>query len=209
MQNISILNLGIGNIASVVRMVDKVGGNPIIITKKEEIRSAEKLILPGVGSFDVGMQQIGHLGLTHDLVNRIKIDKIPVLGICLGMQLLCRRSEEGREPGLGVIAADVVKFQRGVNHQLKIPHMGWNTFSTTQENSILPYTQIEQRFYFVHSYYVKPDDENIMIGATDYGGVFCSAFQKNNVFGVQFHPEKSHKFGLAVMSRFIGFQIPC
>ena len=119
------------------------------------------------------------------------------------MQLLCRGSEEGLNPGLSVIAADVKKFRQKEVQNLKIPHMGWNTLRIIKKNPLLLPTAGETRYYFVHSYYVQPDDENIIIGASDYDGEFCAVFQNDNVFGVQFHPEKSHGFGLDLFANFM------
>jgi imidazole glycerol-phosphate synthase subunit HisH len=200
---ISIIDLGIGNIASVIRMIEKLGGQTKIVSTPDEILSAKKLIFPGVGSFDAGINQIHLLGLRDSLTEMIMVNKIPVLGICLGMQLLCRGSEEGLNPGLNLVAADVRKFRPKEVQNLKIPHMGWNTLRIIKKNPLLSLTAEETRYYFVHSYYVQPDDENIIIGASDYGGDFCAVFQNDNVFGVQFHPEKSHRFGLDLFANFM------
>jgi glutamine amidotransferase len=123
------------------------------------------------------------------------------MGICLGMQLLCKHSEEGDVEGLGLVDATVKKFDFPNQPSLKVPHMGWNTLRTTRENPLLPMDDEERRFYFVHSYKVVPNNPSISIGQCDYGGEFCAAFQQGNVFGVQFHPEKSHRFGMALMQR--------
>ena len=125
------------------------------------------------------------------------------MGICLGMQLLCRNSEEGSAAGLGLIDASVRKLRSETDQSFKVPHMGWNIVRTARPNLILPEGLEEQRFYFVHSYKVVPSDPAVTIGTANYGGEFCVAFQKKNIFGVQFHPEKSHRFGMALMKRFV------
>jgi glutamine amidotransferase len=125
------------------------------------------------------------------------------MGICLGMQLLCLESEEGECSGLGLINAVVKKFVFPAGRNLKVPHMGWNVVSSTRENALLPNGTEVQRFYFVHSYKVVAANSEIVIGTANYGGDFCAAFQKDNIFGVQFHPEKSHRFGMALMKRFV------
>lgn len=207
MEKISVLDVGIGNIASVKRMIEKVGGSPKTVSNEEELSRSAKLIFPGVGSFDEGIKRIDSLGLRNALLNLMNVKKIPVLGICLGMQLLCRRSEEGTEQGLGVIDADVKRFSNINFETLKIPHMGWNTVNIERDNPLVPFAEHERRFYFVHSYYVKPDNQNIVIATSDYGTSFCAAFQNNNLFGVQFHPEKSHKFGLNLFKNFIELSV--
>ena len=207
MKNISVLDLGLGNVASVVRMVQKVGGNPSVISSENGIASAEKLIIPGVGSFDSAMKRLNNKQIKETLVNRISVDKIPVLGICLGMQILCRKSEEGVETGLCLIDADVIKFKNDLQFSIKIPHMGWNSIVAPKENQILSKGQNLERFYFVHSYFVRPDNNDVVIGYCEYGHKFCAAFQKDNIFGVQFHPEKSHKFGMQLLSKFVRLEI--
>lgn len=200
---ILILNSGLGNVASVARMIEVVGGRAQIGCSTREIENAEKIVLPGVGSFDNGMRMLRSNSDIAVLKNKILNEASPLLGICLGMQILCRRSEEGTEPGLGLIDADVIKFRFSANEKLKVPHMGWNVVRSGSPNSLIPRTEEEQRFYFVHSYRVVPDDPAVIIGSSNYGGEFCAAFQKGNIFGVQFHPEKSHRFGMALIKRFV------
>ena len=142
-------------------------------------------------------------GFEEVLVHFERSQQNHVMGICLGMQLLCRSSEEGDLPGLGLIDADVRKFRFPVESKLKVPHMGWNVVSASRASTLLPVRAEKQRFYFVHSYKVVPDDSDITIGIANYGGEFCAAFQQGNIFGVQFHPEKSHRFGMELMRRFI------
>ena len=200
---IGILDLNFGNFGSVERMIAKAGCVSKRINTSKEILEAEKIILPGVGHFEVGMQILRDSGITDSLRKSIFDRRIPFLGICLGMHLICKSSEEGRQSGLGFVNAKVKKFKFENNSELKVPHMGWNSVKPTRENVLFNKADIESRFYFVHSYYVEPGDQNIVIGETHHGGVFCSAFQDRNIFGVQFHPEKSHRFGVDLFRSFI------
>jgi glutamine amidotransferase len=201
--NVDVLDYGLGNIGSVIRMVEKVGGSAKPIKNPEEIRRSDKIILPGVGHFDHGISQLVERRLLESLEERVVQQGIPIMGICLGMQLLCNRSEEGFLPGLGYVNADVRKFQLLPDLKIKIPHMGWNSVSVTRRNSLIELTNEELRFYFVHSYYVEPKSSDLAIMKTSHGLEFCAAFQSDNIFGVQFHPEKSHRFGMALMKSFV------
>jgi glutamine amidotransferase len=200
---IDILDYGLGNLSSIIRMIEKVGGEAKCISSCEEILCADKLILPGVGHFDRGMSQILERGLLEPLRDRVVKQGRPIMGICLGMQLLCGMSEEGQLPGLGFVNADVRKFRSLPGDKLKIPHMGWNTIRVTRTNPLIENSGEEQRFYFVHSYHVVPHATEITIGMASHGVEFCAAFQSENIFGVQFHPEKSHRFGMALIKRFV------
>ncbi len=200
---VGIINSGLGNVASIQRMLERVGGYGVLVSSSKECMESDALILPGVGHFDEGMRALRNADLIETIKKRVCDDKVPILGICLGMQILCRVSDEGSEMGLGLIAADVKKFYFPANDKLKVPHMGWNVVRQASSNPLISNTEKEQRFYFVHSYRVVPDDPSIVIGAADYGGEFCAAFQQANVFGVQFHPEKSHRFGMALLKRFV------
>ncbi len=202
---ISVLDYGLGNFGSVIRMIEKAGGMAKRVSTPEEVMCAEKIILPGVGHFDRSMTQILERELMDPLRERVVEKQIPIMGICLGMQMLCAGSEEGSLPGLGYVDADVRKFQVLPKQKLKIPHMGWNTVSVTRENPLIDVTSSEEpRFYFVHSYHVVPHVPNLAIATTTHGVEFCSAFQSGNIFGVQFHPEKSHRFGMSLMKQFVG-----
>lgn len=201
---VGILEVGISNIASVYRMIEKVGGVAEYISTSDQIYNADKIIIPGVGHFDKGMKSLYKNGIVEALYQRITVDKIPVMGICLGMQLLCNESEEGKEKGLSLIDADVKKFRFDSDKKLKIPHMGWNIVHSVRDNDLIPYmTNDEYRYYFVHSYHVVPNDPNLTIGIANYGGEFCAAIQSDNIYGVQFHAEKSHRFGMELMKKFI------
>lgn len=200
---VQIIDVGLGNIASVRRMIEKIGGRAVLATEPTQLSALYKIILPGVGHYDEGMNRLKDTGFAEVLVDLGRQRNLKVLGICLGMQLLCRNSEEGVLSGLGLIEADVKKFSFPAGSELKVPHMGWNVVSTTQANPVLSAAPEEQRFYFVHSFKVVPDDPRITVGVANYGGEFCAAFQQGNIFGAQFHPEKSHRFGMEFMRRFI------
>lgn len=199
---IGIISVGLGNVGSIQRMLKRVGVDSHRISTPQECMEAHSLILPGVGHFDEGMRLLRQANLVDVIIERVCEGKIPILGICLGMQLLCRSSEEGLSRGLGLIDADVKKlrFPHGANH--KVPHMGWNALKIEKNNPLIMQTTTEQRFYFVHSYHVLPHNSSIVIGSSEYGIRFCSAFQQGNTYGVQFHPEKSHRFGMSLMKHF-------
>lgn len=200
---IIIVDYGVGNLNSVANIINHVGGECIISSDPRVISEANKLILPGVGSFDNGMNSLTQSGILNALNYAVLDRKVPILGICLGMQLMTTESEEGDLKGLGWIDAQVIKFSFDSDSDLKIPHMGWNSLEIKQDNPILPMNNSDLRFYFVHSYFVRTNQIDNMIASTTYGNEFCVAFQKNNIFGVQFHPEKSHKFGMSLMKNFI------
>lgn len=202
MSVVSILDYGAGNFGSVVRMVEKSGHKAVRINLPEQILEASKIIIPGVGSFDQGMNYLIQRNFVEALKHVANDEKIKILGICLGMQLMCSSSEEGTLPGLGLINAKVT-LVNSMNGSLKVPHMGWNTLKVLKKNPLIPMTDNHERFYFVHSYKVQCDDKSDILGVTKYGEEFTAAFQRNNLFGVQFHPEKSHKFGLNLISNFM------
>ena len=197
---ITIVDYGLGNLVSVKNMLKKLGVQSVITDNIQEINSAQKLILPGVGSFDNGMKLIKEKGLLDILNQKVLVEKIPVLGICLGMQLLCKGSEEGRETGLGWVNANVIKFKFS-DHTLKIPHMGWNYIEVKKENPLINKND-KFRFYFVHSYYVKCNDAEDVIANCNYGIDFNCILNHNNIYGAQFHPEKSLKFGMSLLNNF-------
>ena len=184
-------------------MIQRVGGSSISVSSPDMLSSVDKIILPGVGHFDAGMSALIDRGFYDALMDAEMHQKRPLLGICLGMQLLCNSSEEGIRPGLGLVDARVLKFRFEAGSTLKVPHMGWNSIAAIRDNPILPISDEEQRFYFVHSYKVVPGDPDLTIAQATYGGEFCAAFQQENIFGVQFHPEKSHRFGMDLMKRFV------
>ena len=200
--SISIVDFGMGNIASVANMVRKVGGNAKITGKREEIMAASKLILPGVGAFDHGVSQLQAIGF-FPVIQEIALKGVPVLGICLGMQLLSKRSEEGHLDGLALIDAEFKRFSFDNKSSLRIPHVGWNHVSVVKKNPLIPDDGSEQRFYFTHSYHAVCANEEDVLAKAEYGYRFTAAYSYNNIFGVQFHPEKSHRFGMALIRRFL------
>lgn len=184
-------------------MFEAVGGAAEIVTDPSAAMSCDRLVLPGVGAFDAGMEALRERGWLS-VLNYIAMERrVPVLGICLGMQLLCRRSEEGSLSGLGWIAADVVSFDSSKLKNLKIPHMGWTTVHPVQDNPLIPIGPKEQRFYHVHKYYTICDKEESVLATSHYGIDFTTAVCHENIFGVQFHPEKSHRYGMALLRRFL------
>ena len=198
-----VIDYGINNSSSVVRMIQKVGGNVILGTKPQHLQEASKIVLPGVGHFDEGMKLLNESGFSESIKDCVLNKKIPLLGICLGMQLLCECSEEGTQKGLCLVPAKVLHMRDSSRNELKIPHMGWNTLEITRQNPLIEKSHEEKRFYFVHSYYVQPLSDELCIAKTFYGSEFCSAFNSDNIFGVQFHPEKSHRFGLSLIKKFV------
>ena len=203
---ITIIDLGIGNIGSVVNMVKYVGGECEVSSSPSEIKRASKLIMPGVGSFDRAMNQLRESQLEEVIVEKTTIDKIPLLGICLGMQLLTNSSEEGKEKGLGLIQADTLSFKKEFSKQNikeRVPHMGWNDSHVLQNNSLTENLIEPSRFYFVHSYYVRCHKKENSLMKSHYGFDFDSAIVNDNIYGVQFHPEKSHKYGKKLIANFV------
>lgn len=198
---VTIIDYGMGNLGSVQNMFKRIGVESQISSSLEEIKNAQKLLLPGVGAFDSAIQRIDELGLRDVLIKKANVDKVPFLGICLGMQLLTNSSEEGILKGLGLIDAVTLKFNFD-DHTLKIPHMGWNFVHPKNDSPLTEGFTEEFRFYFVHSYYVKCDDPNDVVMQTEYGGRFDSIIQLGNIYGAQFHPEKSHKYGMKLLENF-------
>lgn len=201
---IAIVHYGMGNPGSIRNMLAKSGAEGVITSDPEVISRADKLILPGVGAFDHAMERIKAMGLLDVLNVQAVVNKKPVLGICLGMQLLCRKSEEGILPGLGWLDAEVVRFKFDGPGALRVPHMGWNGITPAKESPLFAGMHPEPRFYFVHSYHVKCYDPSDVLAVTEYGISFTSMVQRGNIMGTQFHPEKSHKYGLKLLQNFAG-----
>ena len=200
---IEIINLGIGNVLSVKNMIKRIGYESKIVNHGEEIGSPDKIILPGIGAFDAAMRNIDNLGFRDVLNKKVLIQQIPILGICLGMQIMTEKSEEGTLKGLCWLKGETKKFDfsRQTN-ALKIPHMGWNYINVINNGDLFPDVITQQKYYFVHSYYVKLYSNNQIITTTEYGIEFTSSFSLNNIYGVQFHPEKSHKYGMTLLKNF-------
>jgi len=199
---IAIVNYGMGNLASINNMLKKIGAKSEITSDPARIRSAQKLILPGVGAFDTGMKRLADLGLMDVLNEQVRQRGIPVLGICLGMQLMTAGSEEGALSGLAWIDADTRRFRPLENSALKVPHMGWNVVRSEKPSALLRNCVGEQRFYFVHSYYVCCRSRADVLLTSDFAGTFDAGFERANIMGVQFHPEKSHRFGMSLLRNF-------
>jgi imidazole glycerol-phosphate synthase subunit HisH len=200
---ITIIDYKTGNLGSIQNILKKIGVESIVTSDKSEISKATKLIFPGVGAFDTGMKNLAHLDIVDILNEKVLKEKIPVLGICLGMQLMSNKSDEGQLPGLGWIDAEVVRFNFKDTISYKIPHMGWNFVNQEKESCLLKEMYDDARFYFVHSYYFKANDEKDILTSTHYEIKFTSSVEKGNILGVQFHPEKSHKFGMKLLKNFI------
>jgi len=197
---IGVVDYGVGNLGSVLNMFKRVGVPARLVATPDELVAADKLLLPGVGAFDHAIQRLNESGLRSTLDARVLEDKVPLLGICLGMQLLARSSEEGVASGLGYVPADVQRFPADTG--LKVPHMGWNAVDPATPCPLFPEGEVERRFYFVHSYFAEVDAPEYRMLTCTYGRTFDAGIMKDNVFGVQFHPEKSHRFGKALFSAF-------
>ena len=197
---ITIIDYGMGNLGSIQNMLKRIGVKSIISQDPELISKAQKILLPGVGSFDNAMVKIDQSDLREILDRKALSEGIPILGICLGMQLLTRSSEEGKLAGLGWIAALTKRFPAMPG--LKVPHMGWNSVVPAFESVLTKDLPDMTRFYFVHSYYVQVDNERDSILKSTHGITFDAAVQHNNIYGAQFHPEKSHRFGQKLLENF-------
>ena len=202
---LTIIDYKAGNVRSIQNMLKKIGYKSIISDKIEDIEKAEKLILPGVGSFDYGMVQLEKSCLIEMLNKKVLTDKTPILGICLGVQLMTKLSEEGSKNGLGWIDAQTVAFDKSkLPDNYKIPHMGWAEIDYNKKSKLFNDMPEEPpRFYFVHSYHLNANNENDVLATTNYGYEFTVGLEKENIIGVQFHPEKSHKFGMQVLRNFV------
>ncbi len=197
-----IVNYGMGNPGSILNMLKYLDINAIISDQFSDIESADKLILPGVGSFDHGMNSLNNSGLSDALSEQVVIRKKPVLGICLGMHIMTLTSEEGSIMGLGWINAVTKRFRFEQESQLKVPHTGWNRIIKLKDNAIADHLDDLSKFYFVHSYFVKCDNKNDVVCKTNFGLSFDSVFAHENIFGCQFHPEKSHRHGMQIFKNF-------
>lgn len=200
---IAVIDYGAGNVGAIKNMLLKAGYNKVSITNEpKEIAKADKIVLPGVGAFDYAIHTINRLFLNEVLNEEVVIKQKPLLGICLGMQLMTRGSEEGKLPGLGWIDAYTYKFNLA-EKGLKVPHMGWQNIQHVKPHRLNNNLQNDSRFYFVHSYYVRCNDKQDELLSCNYGIDFTCGIQHENILGVQFHPEKSHKHGMQLMKNFI------
>jgi glutamine amidotransferase len=197
-----IIDYGMGNLGSLANMLKKIQIPVKISSDIADIESAEKLIFPGVGSFDHGMQNLEDLHLTEILNKKVIRDCTPILGICLGMQLFTKKSEEGNRAGLGWLDAETVKFTLNKDLSLKIPHMGWEVLDIKRSHFLFKDARNNAMYYFVHSFHLVCNQETDILSTSHYGYDFVSSISKNNIIGVQFHPEKSHKYGMKLLENF-------
>ena len=204
---IAILDYGVGNLVSIRNMISKAGGQSIITSDPNQIATAEKFILPGIGSFDHGISNLRSAPYFDILNECVTRKKVPILGVCLGVQLFTESSEEGKLPGLGWIKGRTVRFNTDKmnNHRLKVPHMGWTEVQQKKSSKLFTDMYEDPRFYFVHSYHLHCENESDVLVQGTYGYEFVAGVERENVVGVQFHPEKSHKFGLRVYENFIRY----
>ena len=198
---ITIIDYGMGNLGSIRNMLRRAGVPSTITGDPDEIARATKVLLPGVGSFDAAMWQIHDRGLREVLDRKALRERVPTLGICLGMQLMTRGSEEGVRAGLGWVDAETCRFP---TDGLKVPHMGWNLVRPTRSSPLVDGLPPDARFYFVHSYFVRTDRPADTVLTAQYGLTFAAALEAGNIFGAQFHPEKSHKYGMQLLANFAG-----
>ena len=203
MGKITIIDYGMGNLRSVQKKFLKVGAEVEITSDLDQIMKAEKLLLPGVGHFANGVKKLKERGIWELLNKKVLKEKTPILGICLGMQLMARYSEEGNAEGLGWFDAEVVNFTIRDKLKYKVPHMGWNNTIIVKENSLMKDLDNESMYYFVHSYYMKCNNKKDILTTTGYEDKFVSAIQKDNIYGTQFHPEKSHDTGEKLIKNFV------
>ena len=203
--DVTIVDCGIGNVKSVLRMFEYVDATAEVVSDPADAADCKRLVLPGVGAFDAGMAALNRGW--RDVLDKVALERCaPVLAICMGMQLMCRRSEEGRADGLGWIAADVKRLDTGGDPRLKLPHMGWADVQAVRQNPLMEQGE-DQRFYHDHAFAAVCDDPADVIATASYGTEFTTAVGHGNILGVQFHPEKSHRFGMALLRRFAS--LPC
>jgi imidazole glycerol-phosphate synthase subunit HisH len=206
---IVIVDYGVGNVASIVNMLRKIGESAVSSSDPASLASADAIILPGVGAFDHAMRKLRESKLLNALETRVLRDRVPTLGLCLGMQLLTTRSEEGLERGLGWVAARTVRFDvKKVESRFTVPFMGWSDVEPVRQHSLLDSEGSEMRFYFAHSFHVECEDPSLVIGTAHHGYAFPAAIAHDNILGVQFHPEKSHVFGMRVLRNFCAVDQP-
>jgi glutamine amidotransferase len=200
---IALIDYGVGNIRAFTNIYKKLGIPVKIAKNAEDLRGITRIILPGVGAFDHAMEQLERSGMRQRLDELVMQEKVPVIGICVGMQMLAHSSDEGVRPGLGWMDASVKKFDGSkISYSTHLPHMGWNDVKPVKKNELLNGLENESKFYFLHSYYFHCNDTRDTIANTDYGIQFSCAVNKNNIYGVQFHPEKSHQYGIQLLNNF-------
>lgn len=200
---IAIVNYGSGNIRAICNIYSRINVPFLVVERPEQLQLADRILLPGVGSFDQAMGELERSGLRMALEENVHGLGKPILGICVGMQLLAERSEEGAMRGLGWIPGEVMRFEKTrFGGNVRLPHMGWNNVEPKLSDSLFRDVDIQNGFYFLHSYYFRCADDCDELAYTDYGGRYASAIKRGNVYGVQFHPEKSHSAGVALLKNF-------
>lgn len=197
---IAIVAYGLGNVQAIANIYRHLNVEARLVSTSEELRAADRIVLPGVGSFDWAMEALARSGLRETLDELVMGERRSVLGICVGMQMMARKSEEGTSAGLGWIDAEVKRLPQADG--LMLPHMGWNDVEPRAASPLFEGLDTDARFYFLHSYYFLPNDEGVVIAAADYGKQFACAVQSGNVYGAQFHPEKSHGWGIRLLKNF-------
>ena len=204
---VTIIDYGVGNLNSIKNMLKKIGVDSVISSQSTDIENAEKLILPGIGSFEYGMKKLRSSEFFQSLQQKVLQNKTPILGVCLGAQLLLNGSEEGQPvEGLGWIDGKAVRFdQDKMADNFKVPHMGWNELTIKKESTLFTNMYPDQRYYFVHSYHMVCNQQADILAESNYSYNFVAAVEKQHIVGVQFHPEKSHKFGMKLYENFIKF----
>lgn len=198
---IAIIDYGLGNVKAFANIYNQLNIPHTIATDPTQLARASHLILPGVGAFDQAMQRLSQSGVRETLDELVLDKKLPVLGVCVGMQILAGSSEEGKERGLNWIDAEVVRFH-AAEAQIFVPHMGWNNVRPLSSDGLFRGLDEQSRFYFLHSYLVRCRRSQDVLAVTDYGGEFACAVHRDNIYGVQFHPEKSHGYGVRLLKNF-------
>ena len=201
---IVVVDYGMGNIKSITNMLDYIGYNSIVSNEINDIKKASKLILPGVGAFNSAMENLAKFNLINVLNKKVLQDKTPILGICLGLQIMAKNSAEDNKTnqGLGWFEAEVKKFTFSNDHKLPVPHMGWNKVEHTKKHQLFNKLTKESKMYFVHTYHIECQNGSDILATTDYGYNFTCAIAKDNIMAVQFHPEKSHRYGIQLLRNF-------
>lgn len=200
---VGIINYGLGNISAFKYAFKKLNCEVNVISNPDDINLCSHLILPGVGAFDYAIELLKSSRMLDVINKNVLVDKKPILGVCVGMQIFFEKSEEGNNYGLGWIKGNVKKLASSTKNTIKLPHMGWNSLGNINEKNKLCFNLENDEFYFLHSYHCVPEDKNLIISNTEYGESFCSSVQFENIIGCQFHPEKSHDAGLGIFSNFL------